>query len=152
MNTADRSIALIDKALRRRFEFFEVMPRYDLDGMDEEVADAGVSLAQVLETINDRIEYLLDREHQIGQGWLLHCDTKAKLDAAMRAKIIPLIAEYFFEDWGRTADVLGGRENNPFLDKQKLPVPRGLENAEDRFRWSVRDQFAPGAYTRLVAA
>jgi hypothetical protein len=151
MNTADRSIALIDKALRRRFEFVEVMPRYDLDGMDAKIADAGVSLTQVLERINDRIEYLLDREHQIGHGWLLQCDTRAKLDVAMRTKIIPLIAEYFFEDWGRAADVLGGREDNPFLDKHKLPVPRGLENAEDRFRWSLRNHFASDAYTRLVA-
>lgn len=150
MNTADRSIALIDKALRRRFDFVEVMPDYDIAGMDAKVSGDGVTLAQVLKTLNDRIEYLLDREHQIGHGWLLHCDTKAKLDTAMRGKIIPLIAEYFFEDWGRTADVLGGREDNPFLQATQLNPPPGMSGAEPRTRWAVREEFAPDAYSRLV--
>nr|WP_239024905.1 AAA family ATPase [Sphingomonas corticis] len=151
MNTADRSIALIDKALRRRFTFREMMPDYTVEGMDAEVAGAGVTLAQVLRAINDRIEYLLDREHQIGHGWLLGRTTRAKLDTTMRDKIIPLIAEYFFEDWGRTADVLGGREDNPFLHATTLKPPPGMKDEEPRVRWSVRDTFAPDAYTRLIA-
>jgi len=151
MNTADRSIALIDKALRRRFTFTEMMPRYDVRGMDAQVVGADVMLADVLRTINDRIEYLLDREHQIGHGWLLGCTTKPALDAAMRDKVIPLIAEYFFEDWSRTADVLGGRENNPFLEAEILNPPPGLADAQPRTRWSVRDTFAVDAYTRLIS-
>ena len=150
MNTADRSIALIDKALRRRFTFTEMMPDYGVAGMDAHVAGADVTLADVLRTINDRIEYLLDREHQIGHGWLLGCTSKAALDAAMREKVIPLIAEYFFEDWGRTADVLGGRIDNPFLQAETLYPPPGLADAEPRTRWSVRDAFAVDAYTRLI--
>lgn len=150
MNTADRSIALIDKALRRRFTFREMMPDYEVRGMSDEVADAGVMLADVLRTINDRIEYLLDREHQIGHGWLLGCDTKSKLDDTMRNKVIPLIAEYFFEDWGRTADVLGGREDNPFLEATKLPPPPGMREEGPRTRWKARSAFADDAYTRLV--
>ncbi len=148
MNTADRSIALIDKALRRRFTFIEVMPDYSVPGMEAEVG--GVTLAELLRTINERIEYLLDREHQIGHGWLLGCDTRASLDAAMRNKIIPLIAEYFFEDWGRTADVLGGRGDNPFLEQQTLTPPPGMAGAEPRIRWSVRESFAADAYRRLI--
>lgn len=148
MNTADRSIALIDKALRRRFTFAEMMPDYDVPGMEAEVG--GVTLAAILRAINDRIEYLLDREHQIGHGWLLGCDSKAALDAAMREKVIPLIAEYFFEDWGRTADVLGGRDDNPFLEAETLSPPPGLGEAEPRTRWSVRDSFAADAYARLI--
>jgi hypothetical protein len=150
MNTADRSIALIDKALRRRFTFREMMPDYSVDGMSDQVVGAGVTLADVLRTINDRIEYLLDREHQIGHGWLLGCGTKAKLDTAMRDKVIPLIAEYFFEDWGRTADVLGGREDNPFLGATTLPPPPGMREEGARTRWKARDTFAADAYTRLV--
>lgn len=150
MNTADRSIALIDKALRRRFTFTEMMPDYSVEGMEDDVAGSGVSLADVLRTMNDRIEYLLDREHQIGHGWLLGCGTKEKLDATMRTRVIPLIAEYFFEDWGRTADVLGGRENNPFLEANTLVPPPGMTGEEPRIRWSVRTSFAEDTYTRLV--
>ena len=149
MNTADRSIALIDKALRRRFTFSEMMPDYTVEGMGAEVG--GISLARILETINDRIEYLLDREHQIGHGWLLGCDTKTALDDAMRMKIIPLIAEYFFEDWGRTAEVLGGRKNNPFLDAKTIAPPPGMTSEEPRVRWSVKRAFDADAYARLVA-
>ncbi len=151
MNTADRSIALIDKALRRRFTFIEMMPDYDVPGMAVEITGVGMTIAGVLRTINDRIEYMLDREHQIGHGWLLGCDTKDKLDAAMREKVIPLIAEYFFEDWGRTADVLGGRTNNPFLKAETLAPPPGLTDEQPRTRWSVRGAFGNDAYTRLVS-
>ena len=150
MNTADRSIALIDKALRRRFTFIEMMPDYYIPGMAREIA--GVSLADVLRTINDRIEYLLDREHQVGHAWLLGCDTKERLDDAMRTKVIPLIAEYFFEDLGRTAEVLGGREGNPFLEAKKLSPPPGMTEEEARTRWSVRPAFEEDAYLRLVGA
>jgi 5-methylcytosine-specific restriction protein B len=150
MNTADRSIALIDKALRRRFTFREMMPDYTVEGMGKEVVGAGVTLADVLATLNNQIEYLLDREHQIGHGWLLGCSTKQQLDAAMRDKVIPLIAEYFFEDWGRTADVLGGREDNPFLEALRLAPPRSLSGTEPRYRWLVRSEFASDAYLRLV--
>jgi 5-methylcytosine-specific restriction protein B len=150
MNTADRSIALIDKALRRRFTFREMLPDYHVPGMQQEVAGAGATLAEVLETLNRRIEYLLDREHQIGHGWLLGCETKAQLDATMRDKLIPLIAEYFFEDWGRTADVLGGRENNPFLETVVLAPPSSMSGEEPRYRWLMRPEFQPDAYRRLV--
>ena len=150
MNTADRSIALIDKALRRRFNFREMMPDYTVAGMEQEVTGVGVTLAEVLKTLNSRIEYLLDREHQIGHGWLLGCFTKGQLDAAMRDKVIPLIAEYFFEDWGRTADVLGGREGNPFFEAVILVPPPSMSGEEPRYRWLLRRDFAPDAYLRLV--
>lgn len=152
MNTADRSIALIDKALRRRFTFREMMPDYTVEGMSDEIAGAGITLEKVLSTINDRIEYLLDREHQIGHGWLLGCGTKEKLDAVMRDKVIPLIAEYFFEDWGRVADVLGGRQDNPFLQAVKLSPPPGMREDGPRTRWRVREAFDSDAYTRLVTS
>ena len=151
MNTADRSIALIDKALRRRFAFEEMMPDYTLDEMRATVAGTTVTLADVLKAINDRIEYWLDREHQIGHGWLLGCTEKAALDVRMKSAVIPLIAEYFFEDWGRAADVLGGREDNPFLQMIALPTPRGADEGEPRYRWSVREKFGADAYTRLIA-
>lgn len=150
MNTADRSIALIDKALRRRFTFKEMMPDYNVDGMDVIIPEIEVTLAEILRTLNDRIEYLLDREHQIGHGWLLDCKSKPQLDVTMRDKVIPLIAEYFFEDWGRVADVLGGRTNNPFLEDIKLSPPPGVAAEQPRYRWLPRESFAADAYQRLV--
>lgn len=150
MNTADRSIALIDKALRRRFRFQEVMPLPDT--LADAGAEAGVDLPKLLTTINDRIEYLLDREHQIGHAWFLDCRSREALDASMRERIVPLIAEYFFEDWGKVADVLGGRERNPFLERISLQAPPGHGDEEPRYRWKVRNSFDADAYARLIGA
>lgn len=152
MNTADRSIALIDKALRRRFSFTEMMPLPDLPELVAAGAAAGVDLPAFLRALNDGIEYLLDREHQIGHAWLLGCTSRDSLDAAMRERIIPLIAEYFFEDWGKVADVLGGREDNPFLERITLRAPAGYGDEEPRYRWRVRDGFAEDAYARVIGA
>jgi hypothetical protein len=149
MNTADRSIALLDTALRRRFVFREVAPDPSL--LREDVD--GVPLRQVLQTINDRIEYLIDREHRIGHAFFIGeggKDRKA-IDAAMRDKVIPLLQEYFFEDWSRVAAVLGEPQGKGggFLDCRKLRDPTG-QDGEERESWSVRRVFSPDAYDRLV--
>lgn len=149
MNTADRSIALLDTALRRRFLFRELPPQPER--LPERVGD--VPLRRVLETINDRIEYLVDREHRIGHAFFLGDGGKdqAAIDATMRDKVIPLLQEYFFEDWGRVAAVLGELpgKGGAFLDCRKLRDPTG-QDGEPRESWSVRSAFAPDAYDRLV--
>lgn len=144
MNTADRSIALLDTALRRRFEFRELMPVPSLLSPVE-----GVDLAAFLTTINNRIEYLFDREHQIGHAYFLDCRNLAALDAVMRHRVIPLLAEYFHEDWGKVAAVLGDPEGDHFLKREVLKAPPGLEQegGEDRYRWLVRaEHFTAAAY------
>lgn len=109
MNTTDRSIALLDIALRRRFSFREMLP----DPSVLSIVD-GVDLPRLLRTINERIEYLLDRDHQIGHAYLTTVQTHADLCCVFRDRIIPLLQEYFFNDWAKIGLVLG---DNPAWGK-----------------------------------
>lgn len=106
MNTADRSLASLDIALRRRFSFVEMPPRPEL--LQERVV-AGVDLERLLTVINQRIEALLDRDHCIGHACFMPLGSGDSLDAlarVFRSQIIPLLQEYFFEDWERIHWVL----------------------------------------------
>lgn len=149
MNTADRSIAQLDIALRRRFTFRELEP--DSAKLPKMVGN--VPLRRVLEVINDRIEYLIDREHRIGHAFFLGDGGRDRtaIDATMQGKVIPLLQEYFFEDWSRVAAVLGERagKGGAFLACRKLSDPTG-GGGEDRESWSVLKSFAADAYDRLI--
>lgn len=106
MNTADRSLAGMDIALRRRFEFIETPPR---PALLEDVHIEGVNLGRVLETMNQRIAVLLDRDHQLGHAYFMHLRDGDPLEALARVfrnQILPLLQEYFFEDWERIGLVL----------------------------------------------
>jgi len=151
MNTADRSIALLDTALRRRFRFRELAPDTTVEAFRAAVRDTDLPLDTVLDTMNDRIEYLIDREHRIGHAFFIGCRDRADVDTVMRDKVIPLLQEYFFEDWRRVAAVLGERpgKGGGFLDCRKLKDPTG-HGGDDRESWSVRSAFAPDAYDRLI--
>lgn len=107
MNTADRSLALIDTALRRRFDFVEMMPKPDLIKVD--VVD-GVDIKKLLTKMNERIECLYDREHTIGHAFFMKLTETSKvadLARIFRNNILPLLEEYFFEDWEKISQVLG---------------------------------------------
>ena len=117
MNTADRSIALLDTALRRRFVFEEMMPepfhadiRKDVDGID---------CRKLLEAMNRRIAVLLDREHQVGHTYFLRIDTTAALASTFRTRIVPLVQEYFYDDWEKIRAVLN---RNSFVRKSDPPA------------------------------
>ena len=148
MNTADRSIALLDTALRRRFRFEEMLPKPDL--LHEARERTGVDLPRVLVVLNERLEYLIDRDHQIGHAWLMETETRDDVDAVMRHKIIPLIAEYFYDDWSKVRAVLGGTDH--FVQRRPLGIPPGLENdtGEARYRWTVQQRFDGDAYRFLA--
>ena len=149
MNTADRSIALLDTALRRRFQFEELAPDPDL--LEAAGKATGVDLPGVLRAMNERLEWLLDRDHLLGHAWFMTARTKADVDDAMRRKIIPLLAEYFYEDWAKVRAVLGGGDD--FVERNPLSRPPGLDDdgaGEERHRWTVRDNFPEGAYDRLI--
>ena len=148
MNTADRSIALLDTALRRRFEFEEMMPEPGL--LNDAWKSTGVNLPDVLRTVNARIEYLKDRDHLIGHAWLMKAKDREDLDQIMRNKIIPLIAEYFHDDWQNVRAILGGTDD--FVTREKLSVPPGLEAAyENRYSWKVNEEFREDAYANLIS-
>ena len=142
MNTADRSIALMDTALRRRFKFEEILPDYHLLE-DIFVEDKGVkvNIGAMLKVINERIEYLYDREHTIGHAVFLekmendkiNIDIN-KLENIFKKNIIPLLQEYFYEDYEKIRIVLGDNakdEDEQFISAVSIP--------EDVFEGNIVD-------------
>lgn len=109
MNTADRSVEALDSALRRRFSFSEMLPEaaYLVNQQGERLTIDGIVLADLLHTINQRLELLLDRDHQIGHSYLLNVTNTEQLCQAFANKIIPLLQEYFFNDYAKIGLVLG---------------------------------------------
>jgi len=142
MNTADRSIALMDTALRRRFKFEEMLPNYDLL-KDIFVEDKGtkVNIGAMLKVINERIEYLYDREHTIGHAVFLEKMENEKIDIDInklenifKKNIIPLLQEYFYEDYEKIRIILGDNakdEDEQFISAVSIP--------EDVFEGNIVD-------------
>jgi GTPase subunit of restriction endonuclease len=102
MNTADKSIALVDVALRRRFSFIETMPKEDLI---EEVVD-DVLLQDIVKTLNKKIAMLFNRDHQIGQSYFMNITNLIQLKNKWFKEILPLLNEYFYGDWEKLKLVL----------------------------------------------
>ncbi|WP_085338244.1 AAA family ATPase [Aquidulcibacter paucihalophilus] len=143
MNTADRSIALLDTALRRRFAFQEIMP--DPDVLVESVD--GVPVKAILEGLNERIEWLYDRDHLVGHAWLMSARTDEELSICFQTKIIPLLKEYFHEDWDRVRAALGETDNTSFfVAKSPIRPPEGYGGAVDRYRYTIQE----GPYGRAA--
>ncbi|MEN3062221.1 MAG: AAA family ATPase [Candidatus Methanosuratincola petrocarbonis] len=120
MNTSDRSIALVDLALRRRFEFIELMPRPEILGG---VQFNGIDLEGLLETINERIKKLGERDKQIGHAYFMDGEEPIRdlrrLKDVWFNKVLPLLNEYFYGRWEDIAYVLGGEKGGeaPFLER-----------------------------------
>ncbi|MHA1972498.1 MAG: DUF2461 family protein [Candidatus Hodarchaeales archaeon] len=109
MNTADKSIALVDVALRRRFGFIEMLP--DIDKVEPiRINDQTIDLPQILTTINQKIEILFDRDHQIGHSYLMKLGETPSIIEVRNVfynEIFPLIQEYFYGDWTKIRVILG---------------------------------------------
>ncbi|MBT0815678.1 McrB family protein [Campylobacter lari] len=113
MNTADRSITSLDTALRRRFEFVEMMP--DPNVLSDNCE--GINLQELLKAINTRIEYLLDREKTIGHAFFIGIENLEKLKNVFQNKIIPLLQEYFYNDYALINAVLN--DNGMIFEDKK---------------------------------
>jgi len=112
MNTVDKSIALIDVALRRRFDFIECMPKYQ-DELPSLKSVSSVNLSKLLETMNKRITILKNEHYQIGHSYFLDIKNLNDLRDIMIKKIIPLLQEYFYDDWKSICAVLNQSYQNP---------------------------------------
>ena len=128
MNTADRSIALLDTALRRRFVFEEMMP--DPSHRDIATDVDGVNCRKLLSAINRRIAVLLDREHQIGHTYFMRVDTLEALSSTFRHRIMPLLQEYFYDDWEKIRAILNAKEFVRKLEPPPELVRRDLVDAD----------------------
>jgi len=172
MNTADRSLALVDTALRRRFEFIESMPKPSiLAGTIVSHNDVDIDIEQLLTMLNKRIEALYDRDHTVGHAYftrikdLKDADRFNELRTVFRNKIIPLLEEYFFEDWQKIRLVLGdnqkAKQDHQFVHEigreEDLLALFGREHELDQYAIRSRYQLnasaldQPDAYVGIYA-
>ncbi len=125
MNTADRSLTGLDIALRRRFTFVEMPPQPELL-KEKMIVGTDISLAHILSTMNERIEVLLGRDYCLGHAPFMHLSGKVtveELKQVFQGAIIPLLQEYFFEDWYKIHLVLNDHkkieDKFKFINKKK---------------------------------
>ena len=128
MNTADRSVEALDTALRRRFSFKEVMPN---PSVIKPVKIGGVDLGDVLTAINTRLEVLLDRDHTIGHSYFIGLKSQDDLKAVFRDRVVPLLQEYFYGDYGKIGLVLGEGFVSLKKKKEKPFASFNYEGKED---------------------
>ena len=155
MNTADRSIALMDVALRRRFTFEELMP--DEKIIRDELDDGPLCklVVDLFDTLNKRIRFLYDRDHQLGHAYFLGVKDLESLRLVFVNRVIPLLREYFYGDWHKICTVLGcpydedgnlRRANeHPIVEASKFSEEDTLgfddDEYEDRTDFSIRSDF-----------
>jgi 5-methylcytosine-specific restriction enzyme B len=132
MNTADRSIAVLDTALRRRFFFMEIEPDPGIiERSDNPTIDDAIDLPKLLDALNVRILEKFDRDHRIGHAYFLDLFNMRQLELTWYFKILPLLMEYFYNDGKSIARIVG----EEFIDP-KTCSPKRLKG--DDFIGAVR--------------
>ena len=151
MNTADRSLIHIDSALRRRFTFVELMPNPELlSAVSFEGED--IDLKDLLKALNERIEESFDREHMIGHAYFLRNRGEVvrgdELPTIFEKKIIPLLTEYFFDDWSKVREVLADDETSN-SDSQFVLRKSGIKGRKDVFKLNRQAFDNPNSYLKI---
>jgi 5-methylcytosine-specific restriction protein B len=161
MNTADRSLAGLDVALRRRFEFVEMLP--DVEAL-EGVVVAGIPIDALLFTMNRRIEALLGRDYMLGHAYFMGLDAASPLQAlagVFRRQVLPLLQEYFFEDWQKIAWVLNDHRKPAGLQFLRQAnggmaelLGEGIELPSEGRLWTINGSAfdKPEAYLAIIEA
>ena len=142
MNTADRSLAVLDTALRRRFAFVEMMPDYKAL---EDITVDGIRMDELLRRLNERIEVLYDRDHMIGHAYFIPLrdqPTLEHLEQIFQQRIIPLLQEYFFDDWEKIRLVLGDNQKA----KEEHQFIKCEENTAGEIKRLFGDKYPLGDY------
>lgn len=131
MNTADRSVEALDSALRRRFTFISMEPKPD-ELKNQVISE--INLAKLLSVINDRISYLLDNDHKIGHSYFMNIKDEMGLRKAFGNKIIPLLKEYFYNDYEKIYWILGSAFVKKISNDHKIfNVPEAQVDSEGRY-------------------
>ena len=164
MNTADRSIALLDTALRRRFQFEELMPDSGViegssgDGKIKDDNGGEIDLRKLLETINSRIRFLLSRDMTIGHSYFINVRDFTELKNVLFSRVIPLLQEYFYDDWHRVQlifrDVGANREKQIVRHteiKEEEIIGFDHDDFEDLTEYSVipENEITPDAIRKI---
>lgn len=157
MNSADRSIALIDTALRRRFTFTE----YTSDPSTLSDNIEGINLKLLLKVLNERIEFLLDKDHLLGHAYFLDVKSKNDLCGVFRNKILPLLEEYFFVNYEKIQLVLGDNlgwkktEELKLVQEKKANTVTALfgnsEDFEDKIIYQVNPKIVEGKFDDITS-
>jgi|GEM_PF-1177514 len=152
MNTADKSIALLDSALRRRFSFTEMLPNSEVVGQMITIDEIDIKL--LFDTINSRIEFLIDKDHTIGHSYFLKIKDNQTIEALaliFKNEIIPLLTEYFYGDFEKIQLVLGENKdwksksaNNffnkkPFQQKSLFGKDEAVEGYDEKIIFELND-------------
>ncbi len=163
MNTADRSIALMDVALRRRFTFEERMPdahvlRVELNLKLRDNEPLVTLIVDLFNALNKRIRFLYDRDHQLGHSYFLNVNSLEDLRRVFIDRVIPLLQEYFYGDWYKICTVLGcpysedgdkrSGNDHPIVEAEKFGEVDTLgfdhDEYEDRMDFAVSADFLRG--------